>query len=366
MNPPYKAITPKGHNVKIPNLIDLLNTYFHDVVELKNPILYNKTQLLAKENHNEPTLKQQYHIAEEPNLVLRFDHTYPLFIGHETLRDHVNLRNVGPVFRNDFRSSYRWRQFYQYDLDYLYADHQLRPLLKAIAVVKQLNIPYTLLINDLSILRSVLPDQELKEQTIKQVVKEANLGVNYTQRVLKKNSMLALANVTVDPTLIRGWAYYTDLVFEFTYQDAVCFLGGGVYQNKYNKQKYLGLSFGLNRIIKIQEAENVKRDFDPLVLIYNKTNEVPYLLLDALELNKIPYCLKSKRQGFKQDLYKINSAMTGLSKNIINTVIVGDKQLLTNTYDFKKDPGSDTKNYTLAELIDCLKKRLVKPNEDHE
>lgn len=356
-----KQISARNHNVHLKPLIEYLDKFYKDLIQIKNPIIYNKDELL-KNSSNETSLKEQYHIKEDPSLALRFDHTYPMFVGPDYLVQHLNLKNVGPVFRNDFKYGLRWRQFHQYDVDYLYVDHQIRPFLKALKIVEDLGIESKIVINDISIIRAYLPATRVTEENIKETLKNTVIDpVQYKELLYTKYPVLRQydTKLNIDPHLIRGWNYYTDLVFEFIYEPkVVSFVAGGVYKNLQNKKTYLGVSFGLDRILKIKERSG-SREFQvpptPVVLIYNKAPILPYNLLDALEENEIPYCLKAQNHGLLKDYKKIETALRTSNKSIAKTLIIGPVEIDSGRYQFREKESSETKLYELPELINYLK-----------
>lgn len=355
----FKKLSALGHNYKLPKLIKFLDSYYYDLTELRNPVIYPKDLLLKPIDISEENIKEQYHLKEDPNMILRFDHTFPMFISEYSLRNQ-NVRNVGPVFRNDYRHLFRWREFNQYDVDYLYEDHRLRPLEKAITIVKRLKIPYKLLVNDLTMIRSIL-NTEVTENNVSNLLenkKDFDL-VSYEESFYEKYPSLKDANVLVDPHLIRGWNYYTDLVFEFVY-DKVSFAAGGIYLNKNedNQSAYIGLSFGLDRILGIQKKQHIEDFKEPVVLVYYIEECFPSKLLDQMEKEKVNYVLKVKKKNLKADYKKIASDLAKVDKHIINTVIIGRKEISENKY-FFKDKHTIEKEYSCEELVQKLKSNLL-------
>lgn len=352
-----KISPPTKHLKDIAAIKKFAEKYFYDVSEIYNPIIYQESELLKnKENEWSLDLKKRFHIKEDQSFCLRFDHTHPLFL-KEYLLEHLNLQNTGPVFRNDFRSSTRWRQFYQQDFDYLYKDHNYRPLKKAKDLINDLKIPYVLYINDLSMLRNNLKEKSSSENYTEQDISKLTKKINselYAEEVKKANPILMnFENLQIDKNMVRGWGYYVDLVFEFKYKGC-SFASGGSYINPTNGKKYFGVSLGLNRILKILELESLELEKKQVVLIYNKTNSLPEDLLDELQKENMNYCLKSKKHGFKQDIKKITHALNLVNKIIKHTVIIGDKEIKTKMYNFKLK-GKEKKEYTLKELVFELK-----------
>lgn len=356
-------IAASEHNHKLPHLTKFLDRYFFDICEVKNPILYEKTKLLGSAVVEPENIKQQYHLLEQPAFVLRFDHTYPLFLGRPYEVPDVNLKNVGPVFRNDFKSGIRWREFNQYDVDYLYEDHQIRPLLVAQKVVAQLNLDYVLVVNDLALLKDACGISNITEKNVKSILESKNLDlVAYENAFYQKYPVLKDFKLKIDVNLVRGWSYYTDLVFEFTsVLKKVSFVAGGTYVNKKNSKKYLGVSFGLDRILKLQKLTNSERsELVPVLLIYNKCEDVPYALLNALEEKRIPYVLKKSKKDLKTDYPKYQKTSALVGQKIQKILIVGSEDLKTNTYQFKSDRDALKKKYDLATLVHLIEKLIPK------
>ena len=342
-------------------LMKKLDAYYYDVESCYNPILNPRALFKVNQYGTENSLKQQYHL-KEGSLLLRFDHTHVMFHKSPYLRPHTNVKNVGPVFRDSPTTSYRWKEFYQYDVDYQYGTHGIRPLLKWFQFLKDHSLtPYARTqVNDLELLKSMLHTQQINESNIKAILQSVQFNYDsYSTLFFEKHPGLKNVNLTVNPELVRGWSYYEDLVFETKHHKSKwAFAAGGTY--KIDGKTYIGVSVGLNRLLKLARDENLLVQLLPpkkCILVYNKTNVVPDLLLDALQANQLDYCLRTKKNNFITDYNRVATALKETNRVICKTIIWGPNQLATGNYNYR----SQTKDYgtlSLTELINVLKEQL--------
>jgi histidyl-tRNA synthetase len=335
-------------------LVKVLDNTFYDTCSIYNNVLHDEEHL-RDITLNTDTAKQVYRTID--NKYLRFDHTQALLRPHKYMLEHVSHRNFGPIFRKGPRSGSRWRQFFQYDVDYLYENHNLRPLMKWI---KLFSSDMSTRVNDLQLLMEHLNIQRelVSEDTIKDLdLASINLD-EYQRKFYNRYPDLKILSdfITVDVSLVRGWSYYQSLVFESYYRNstyAVC--GGGIYIA--NRCEYLGIGIGINRLIKCLIEYNTYDHYVPktkLVLVYNKSKLIPHALLDALECNSVPYVLKSARKNLYQDSEKLGKILSKAHKVITRIVITGPSQIQSNQYNYKSRTRTYN-NLNPEDLVSILK-----------
>jgi histidyl-tRNA synthetase len=254
-----------------------------------------------------------------PDMGLRFDMTVPLarYYGNHAndLPKPFRCYHIGPVWRADRPQKGRFREFYQCDIDIIGSDSEnceIELLLATDRVLKALNIgKFKIRINDKSLLPQILTGMgvdvnkmpsvlvaidKLDKQDFNQVWREIE-GYGISKDVLdrlfnfirdalsgklndsyfgkdevdviwkkidtikkKVREVNAEANVIFDPLLVRGFDYYTGLVFEINVIDqnfTFSIGGGGRYDGLIEKlggpknTPAVGLSLGFERILTI-------------------------------------------------------------------------------------------------------------------
>ena len=322
----FKSLSfPHEHLYLLAPLRTHFDKLFFDVYEADRPILNSKT-ILKDQNVQLNALKEIYSVDRD-NL-LRFDHTHILRSDFKQL----NEKNIGHVFRKEPTTRNRWRQFNQYDVDYVYENHSYRPLKK---LLKFLGPSFKVKLNDLNLFNS---HKDLSKE-------------HYVKLFMKKYPDLPKENI--DPAFGRGWTYYEGLVFEINhplFKESL--VGGGTY--KIQEDLMFGFSIGLNRLIKLCSKDPLlhQRFFplEKLVLIRYDTR-IPENLLDRLEFQNIPYHLIKKKGKLIKDYKKAVQSMEKVNRSIELTITVSETEDLNQQYFYRPKGALEPKPYSLDELV---------------
>lgn len=336
----------------VPFLRRTLDGVFKGVQQKDNPVIIPRdfvSMSESTENARELFVVQNFSKdGAKPDYVLRPDHTRTHCQGRLPyhVRD-VSIRSQGKVFRRGPLEAYRWREFYQYDVDYVYEDHVTRPL------VKWMDFCGSFLrtkVNDTTLLRKYVNEEVT--QTSEFRIKDVD---SYVRDFYLLHPELEDKDVTVDPHFVRGWNYYEGLIFESYYGKRSC-AGGGTYRVK--NGLYLGIGIGLDRLVTLFKEKDLLKDYCPekcVVLVYYNTKSLPVLLLDALQKQGIEYVLKRKSKNFIKDYESLKSSLRHFNTRIVRTVIYGDKDLTSGTFSYKDLNGVWHEGLSVSQLISVLK-----------
>lgn len=313
---------PHHQEYLIELLKNQLDKVFYDVYPVSRPILLPQS-ILTETNVSANSLKEVFHLEEGG--ILRFDHTHVSF---KYKNSTLNERNYGNVFRREPRSANRWREFFQYDVDYSYTDHGIRPLVKLLSF---LGPGFTVTINDLSLMEThkTVTDQE------------------YMIKLMGDYPLLKNLPISIDRSFIRGWGYYTGLIFEVCRGDSLALTGGGVYKDS----TMFGFGIGVNRILNLAMSQVTLLDrllpSTPIVWV-RYTESIPSKLLDQLEQVNLNYHLSKVVKPLFKEYKKINSQLLIIRKKITSIITVSDKEELDQTYGYIDKQKT---SWVLSELI---------------
>ncbi len=198
-------------------------------------------------------------------------------------------------------------------------------------------------------------------QEMLSVSEEGLQGVADVRYVVDKIESLGLdsALLEVDVTLARGLNYYTGAIFEVSAPEGVhmgSIGGGGRYDDLtgifgLKNISGVGISFGLDRIYLVLEELNLFAKFEqpkPDVVFINFGDE------EALYASKAIKELRAN--GVKSELYpdavKMKKQMNYANKREIPfVVLVGSKEINTNTYTLKNMQNGEQQECSLKELL---------------
>jgi histidyl-tRNA synthetase len=344
-----KICFPEKQKFIVQGLKNYFDRVFPEAVDVHRKIILDEKVLKLVDNKD--NLSQVYHFDHK---VLRFDHTHGVLFDND--RSMFPERSFGAVFRNGARYPGRFREFLSYDMDYCYENYGLYPLIKLKTVFPESD--FIVYVNDLSLLKKYLPNVLLHESNVKvieQQLKLLNLESYYTQFWVKYPSLKGL--VTIDPTLVRGWSYYTDLIFEISAskKPTMSVAGGGVYLDK--DKKYIGFGVGLSRLIYVLQQLNLLDKYlrlqDRLLIIYQ--NKLPLNLLFACEKAQIPFYLYKGKGPVIKSYKKVQSKTLDTYTSIRSTIIVSDLEDSELEYYFKASPLEQKKKYSLDQLMTKIK-----------
>lgn len=299
------------------NLIQFLDEYFqNNVIHTTLPILLPKP--LKSSFHQ--GFNQLFEIKNE-DYILRYDLTNPF--KQNPVNPNILYLSKGPVFRNGPTSGYRFKEFEQYDLDCCYNTQGYFILLKTIRLLNQLGLEYKIKINDLTILNVICKQNDLVitdllkdlDSNNKHLKKEIRAQV--IEKVSLKHQALLSENIIIEPQLVRGHDYYTELVFEIYIKNSnFATISGGCYFNVENRLM-IGVSLGIKRLLKyITVIKNY-------LLIYTDSEILTLdlkLKIDELLAFKHHFFIKNK--NFYKDYNKIkNFNETNYVKNVATWIL---------------------------------------------
>ena len=318
-----------------------LDEVFPDTYWATGPVLM-ESKVLEDQRVSLNSLKEVYRVEEDK--ILRFDHTHGSLHFKKSQSSHqLNEKKFGPVFRKEPHTYNRYREFFQYDVDYVYEDHLLRPLK---VLKKYLGPGFRFVLNDTSL--GLTSDESLSDQRHLE---------SHTQKFYTLHPQLRDLECEVSPHLRRGWDYYKGLVFEVFHEGddkrSVC--GGGTYGDPL----LFGFGIGVNRLLNVLLKNEVLMDrFLPrrkLVLVRH-TGRPPENLLDALDLEKVPYHLKRVRKSLYKDFPRIEKELLSVNRRVVAILTVSLEEDLSRVYHYKLD--LEVKEYTLEDLLKVLKTRV--------
>ncbi|MDO8643167.1 MAG: histidine--tRNA ligase [Candidatus Woesearchaeota archaeon] len=376
---------------------------------LETPILERYDVLASKYAGGAEILKETFTLKDqgERDLCLRYDLTVPFarFFGmNPTLKLPFKRYQIGPVFRDGPIKLGRYREFWQCDVDVVGTKNMLADAELVVLAQKffhQINFDVTIEINNRKFLDGLLAFLGLTEKNVdvlvavdklkkigsadvKKELKQKGLSPTQVEQLFSlltlpgKNSdkiailrekittpaaqeglreieeLLAYvdrlgdeANVSFEPTLSRGLAYYTGPVFEVFLKDSSesdvksSLAGGGRYDRMIGtflgsgEYPAVGISFGIEpiveqlKIIRAAEKEPMKKSVTQVFLIPIKTLNESLTILSTL-----------RKEGINADIDIIGR---GISKNldyanalgIPYVLIIGAQELAQNKVKLK-------------------------------
>ncbi|WP_417290113.1 histidine--tRNA ligase [Corallibacter sp.] len=173
---------------------------------------------------------------------------------------------------------------------------------------------------------------------------------------------LSTAKLQLDVTLARGLNYYTGAIFEVSAPEGVAMGsigGGGRYDDLtgifgLKNVSGVGISFGLDRIYLVLEElnlfpETVTKNIDVLFINFgDKEALFSMKAIKELRANNINAELYPDAAKMKKQMNHANK------RNIPYVVIVGEKEIETNTYALKHMASGEQLSVTLTQLVSQL------------
>ena len=387
---------------------EVLERYGFNPIE--TPILQPYSLLSSKYGGGEEILKECYKLKDQGNrkLGLRYELTITLA---RYLNENPNIKlpfkryEIGKIFRDGPVKKAREREFTQFDADIIgtnskFADLEILSILEE--VFKKLNIDIEIRLNDKKILFQILKyagiegDQNFQNSIILTIDKLEKIGrkgvekelmqkgldknkiskifklieisgknekileelskkinVDDIKEIVRLSKIQGLKKIKLFPSLARGLAYYTDLIFEvFSEKMSSSLAGGGRYNNLFknliNKDlPSVGVSFGIDAIASILKPEK-------------KSKVQSYLIPVGISAEKFLPIVKELRKNINTDFDLIGR---GLSKNlefadrnkIPYSIIVGEKELKEGKVKLKNMETGEEKVLSLEETVKIIK-----------
>lgn len=405
VDPNQKLIRNKVMNV----LVKVFDLYGYKPLE--TPTLQRYDVLASKYAGGAEILKETFRLKDQGNrdLALRYDLTVPLAL-YVALNPQVKLPfkryEVGKVFRDGPISSERFREFWQCDVDVvgsssMLADAEFINLI--LRVFKELSLDVVVKINNRKILDGIMDycniDSEKRNSAILTIDKFEKIGVDgvknelkekklsndqidkltklisvkgdskkkleYIKKLLNNNEgikeieevMLYAPNADFDPSLARGLAYYTGIVYETFMKNSelkTSLVSGGRFDNMIgdflnNGQKYpaVGISFGLDRIekaVKFDEKANTKVYVIPI-----KQAEKSLQILEELRSKGINSDMDLMDRSISKNLDYANSL------GIPYVVFVGEDEVKKNKFKLRDMKTGKEEMLSVSDIIKKLK-----------
>src|SRR3989338_8231598 len=401
INSEQKLVRNKVMNV----LVKVFELYGY--LPLETPTLQRYDVLASKYAGGAEILKETFRLKDQGNrdLALRYDLTVPMCL-YVSLNPQVKLPfkryEVGKVFRDGPISSERFREFWQCDVDVvgtssILADAEYINII--LDVFKELNLVVVVKVNNRKILDEVMEycsiDKDKRNSAtltidklekigsdgLKKELKEKKLTSDQIDKLIKliciegnnkkkldfikkflKNSegikeieeVLAYApDAEFDPSLARGLAYYTGIVYETFLKNAeikTSLVSGGRYDNIIgdflnNGQKYpaVGISFGLDRIekaVKLNEKTSTKVYVIPIKQV-EKSLEV----LEELRSNNINSDMDLMDRSISKNLDYANTL------SVPYVVFVGEDEVKKKKFKLRDMKSGKEEMLSVSELI---------------
>lgn len=414
-----KSVLPlKGFQDRYPEDIALQNYIFNTVREVAalygfqeydGPIVEPIELYIDKTNPE--LLNEQAFTLKDKNdrtLMLRPEMTPTLArmvaARYQELNLPVRLFNIGKRFRYEAPQKGRDREFYQVDFDILGVDSEIADieiLSVVVALYKKLGATpndITVNINSRAVINSLLIDNGIEESKIKDIIYVidrmekisadeftsmlADLGLSDAQiSTIKKllddkdsyakkfDSILTRAEeygirdyIQVNPAIVRGFDYYTGLVFEVTSSGKLTrsLLGGGRYNNLVGSfgipDTIPGIGCAISDTVTIaflQEANLI-----PDVKIY-ETQVLVCLFSKETTAASLKTAARLREAGQKVEMYPEYDKLPkqfkyANKKNIPFVVIIGPDEVANNTVTVKNMSTGQQETGSLDDILKII------------
>jgi len=383
---------------------------------LETPVIERYEILSAKYAGGTEILKETFRFMDqgERELGLRYDLTVPL-ARYVAMNPNVKLPfkryAIGTVYRDGPIKLGRYREFYQCDCDIVGANSaaaDAQCIQVALGVFTKLGMPFTIQYNNVALLKTILlrdgaPEERLLDAMlildklkkigeegvvaeleaagitaacVRRIIAIAQLGTNDERiaaiaesygelpELSRIRQLLVLVpdeKVSFDPSLSRGLAYYTGIVFETYLLDSSItssVSGGGRYDRMIGEfvgrpddYPAVGISFGLEPIT--EALKQLAKQQDKTVV---KAYVVP--IRTPVEANQLTQELRDAGINADTDIME-----RGISKNldyasmlgIPYVVFVGRKELDQGLYKLKDMRSGEETMLAKSDLLERLK-----------
>ncbi len=370
--------------------------------QLETPLLERLETLNAKMAGSENTdvAKEIFQVQDQGGreLGLRYDLTVPLarYVAmRKDLRMPFRRAEIGRVYRDGPIKLGRYREFIQCDADIVGASSALADaecLMLADAVFAKLTVPVTICVNDRVILDAICSKAKINNPTdaIIAIDKLAKIGESGVRTELEQKGInreqcdtlfsltiikgtndgklkfleqelgvpalarmrevLAIVGELVEftPSLARGLAYYTGIVYEaFAQESAVksSLMGGGRYDNLIGvlggeHQPAVGISFGIEpicEVIKERTPDTQPSETRVFIAPIGNTTERCTAMLRALREQGVPTIMDLSGRGISKNIEFASK------ERIPYVIIIGEKDLAQHLITVKDLISGDEK-----------------------
>lgn len=414
---PFEISTVKGFQDYLPPeslkrdaVKKIIEKYFklYGFVPVETPVVefdeIMKSDLLPSEQEDE-AVSDRFRLKDRAgrNLGLRYEFTFQL---SRIFKENPNLKlpfrryQIGENFRDEPLRAGRTRQFTQCDIDII-GDSSTKADAECLIVFSdifnELNIETEITVNNRKLVNAIIDSVEVrgKKQVMKELDKIDKLGLDQVKLNLRKfadtNQIITLfklmekdvsffkangfegaeeldeliticktygVKVKCNPSLMRGFAYYTGNIFEIQNKNNKVIAGGGRYDR--NVGKYLGkeipavgISFSLEALMGLCEEEIAKIKFEvypKTILISISQDSETIKLAKKLRKENVSCIISSEKPG--------KSLEYANSQSIPYAVFIGIEEVQKKKFKLREMKSGEEEMLTEKQLI----KKLAKQN----
>lgn len=223
-------------------------------------------------------------------------------------------------------------------------------------------------------LLATAPDPDAKAQLIHQLLQAETIEA-IPKNLREHDSLLALreliemchssdiTNVVFDPTITRGFDYYTDIVFEVfdtNPDNNRSMFGGGRYDNlleAFGAQPIPTIGFGMGDITFANFLEahsllpDIAQETQVYLIVFGDVYQPAVAVADNLRLNGIHVALDATNRKMDKMI------KTADKKNIPYVLVVGQREVEESRYTLKRLSDGKEEQFTLTELVKALTSR---------
>ena len=385
---------------------------------LETPIIEMRDILASKYAGGAEILKEMFTLTDQGNrdLGLRYDLTVPLarVVGmNPNLRFPFKRYEMGRVFRDGPIKLGRLREFWQCDIDIVGSDNiyfDAEMLCLACEGLKALGLDSYLEVNSRKILNGIIEDAEVPKNKADAVIlsldklkkigeagvrkellekginekyfdklfsffKDGSLdsieknmksaigkeGVAELKQIFSFTSKMASSDVRFVPSLARGLAYYTGMIFEGFAKDSkmtssIC--GGGRYDNMVGQfagksTAAIGFSFGLDAIYAAIKPENPRSTVVDVYIAPIKAFDECLPILAQLRSENIRCDIDTKQRSPSKNLDFANK------EGIPYVLIIGKKELDNKIVKLKDMKTGEEKEVSISEAVRLIRRDIA-------
>lgn len=318
-------------------------------------------EFVKGENPNDEAVSDIFKLKDKGkrDLALRYEFTFQLKRLAKNKKLPYKRYQIGEVFRDEPVSANRLRQFTQCDVDVVGSTikDEAEILVLFNEVLKKVGIKPVILVNNRRLLNEILeelgvkkdqgqvlreldkfdklPEKEI-QQNLKKLKAEKLLGAlkkgeRYFSKFASYKEIISLMDycrsygveVKFSPTIVRGFSYYTDSVFEIKAEGIKeTIAGGGSYL--INGIASTGISFGLERLCMLAKVKSGKEK----------------MMIVSLEQDReaIKLAQKLRQKGERVLIYygKPSKALEyANNKEISKVIFIGEKEVKAKKFKVK-------------------------------
>ncbi|MEK6928204.1 MAG: histidine--tRNA ligase [Nanoarchaeota archaeon] len=331
------------------------------------------------------------------NLGLRYEFTFQLnriMKMNPTMKLPFRRYQIGEVFRDEPIGVGRFRQFTQCDVDIIgdsNVNSEAELITMASSILKELNIPFEIQINNRKLLNEIIESVEIKN--IKQVMRELDkidkIGEDTVKSNLRKfadpNQIMTLFKLMekditffkdnafegikdletlstlckkngivtkFNPFMIRGFGYYTGNIYEIKLPKKSTIVAGGRYDKSVGKYlnreiPAVGISFGLERVTQLANIP-IPAPIKAIILSIQQ-NTVSNSLAKKFRESGIPVLVSEDKIG--------KSLEYADAKGIPFVIFIGEDEVKKKKFKIRNMQSGEERMLGEKSIISFLKKQ---------